>query len=295
MCKSVEVSLASVAVVIPVGRVDGILDEQVRRVLAQQCLTLCEVVLSMNTSVASDQAMARTLVADLGDARLRLVDSSDSRGAAHARNVGFRATAATHVAFCDADDLVHEDWLAPLVRGLDHHDAVSGHLVDVFPDGKTPSWHPAATPGGLPRFLGKPYLLSGNLAIRRSAFESVGGFDETLTRCEDIALSWSLLRAGFAIGYVDDAIIDYRHRAGLGDMLHQHYLYGRGMTEVLRTHGIPSDSGWSTSRRSYLRLLRPNGQRAPKRTVIGLLRRGAIGLGRARGLLSPAAHGEGRS
>jgi hypothetical protein len=136
--------------------------------------------------------------------------------------------------------------------------------------------------------MGVPYLLSGNLAINRDAFEAVGGFDETLTRCEDIALGWALQQHGYTIGFAAEAVIDYRHRAGLRTMLRQHYYYGRGMSEVLRRYdgfaGQPGAAG-------RVRLLTPNGQRVDKRTLVGFIRRGAIALGRARGLVGagPAA------
>jgi cellulose synthase/poly-beta-1,6-N-acetylglucosamine synthase-like glycosyltransferase len=127
-------------------------------------------------------------------------------------------------------------------------------------------------------------VLTGNLAVRRAAFEAVGGFDETLTRCEDVAFGWSLGRAGFTLGYVADAQLEYRHRPGIRSMLRQHYAYGRGMSEVVRKYGLPSEGGRSGS--GLLGSLKPNGQRAEQRTLGGLLRRAALGAGRVRGLVA---------
>lgn len=273
----------SVAVVIPVGSVDAAFEPQVRRVLGQADVLLDELVLSVNSSDDAVVQSVMAVVAAVDDQRVRIVDSSAHRGAAHARNVGAAATASELIAFCDADDLVHEGWLKALVEGLADFDAVSGKTIDVFPHERMAAWYPPATPGDLNRFLGKPYLLTGNLAVRRAAFQAVGGFDETLTRCEDIAISWALTGAGYSIGYADGAVIDYRHRAGVAPMLRQYYLYGRGMSEVLRTFGAPDDGGRSSA--GGLRLLAPNGQRAPRRTLAGTLRRAAIAAGRARGLL----------
>lgn len=273
----------SVAVVIPVGSVDAALEPQVRRVLGQADVLLDELVLSVNSSDDAVVQAVEAVVAAVDDQRVRTVDSSTKRGAAHARNVGAATTTSELIAFCDADDLVHEGWLKALVDGLDHFDAVSGRTIDVFPHERMAAWYPPATPGDLNRFLGKPYLLTGNLGVRRAAFEAVRGFDETLTRCEDIAISWALTDAGYSIGYADGAAIDYRHRAGIVPMVRQYYLYGRGMSEVLRTFGAPSDSGRSTT--GGLRLLTPNGQRAPRHTLAGTLRRAALAAGRVRGLL----------
>ena len=271
------------AVVIPIGSLDPVLAEQLARVLAQNSVSLREVVLSVNTTQAAVVDGVRLVVESCGDRRVRIVDSSDRRGAAHARNVGAAATSCPMIAFCDADDLVHEGWLSALVSGLGAFDAVSGDVVDVFPDDRMRRWYPSTTSGELIRFLDKPYLLTGNLAIRREAFDAVSGFDETLTRCEDIAISWSLLRAGYSIGHADGAIIDYRHRDGVRAMLRQHYSYGRGMSEVLRLFGMPAAEGRIAS--SPLGMLRPNGQLTAGWSVASVLRRSAIAVGRLRGLL----------
>lgn len=273
----------AVAVVIPVGRVDSDLTIQIRRVLGQNVDRSFGVVLSVNTDSMVAHSDVDAIVDELGDERLSHIDSSAVRGAAHARNAGLAACTAERVAFCDADDRVHDGWLAALMLGLDTYDAVTGRVVDVFPAPHMAHWHPPATPGALPTFLGTPYLLSGNLAVRRMAFESVGGFDETLTRCEDIALGWDLIRSGYSLGYVDDAVIDYVHRPGVRAMLRQHYMYGRGMSEVLARHGLQRGSGSATPR--GMKMLRPNAQRASKRTIVGTMRRGAIATGRVRGMI----------
>lgn len=272
-----------VAVVIPVGSIDPVLGQQVARVVAQTDVSLAEVVLSVNSTDPAVVDGVQSVVDACGDSRVRIVDSSDRRGAAHARNVGAAATSCSAIGFCDADDLVHDGWLAALTHGLDEFDAVSGDVIDVFPDERMRHWYPSTTVGALNRFLGKPYLLTGNLAIRRAAFEAVAGFDETLTRCEDIAISWSLLNAGYSIGYAAGAVIDYRHRAGVWAMLRQHYSYGRGMSEVLRAFGTPSADGRLAS--SRLGIMRPNGQSTAGRSVASICRRAAIAAGRLRGLV----------
>jgi glycosyltransferase involved in cell wall biosynthesis len=273
-----------VGVIIPVGSVDRRLDRQLHAVLAQELGVPYEVVLALNTPFAIDAERLMSRFSP-GDGRsLRVVDVLGRRGAAYARNAGARATSADVLVFCDADDLVHPGWLASLVRGLEDFDAVTGHVEDVFPDARTASWHPPATPGELPRFLGRPYVLTGNLAVRRDAFDSVGGFDENLTRCEDIAFGWAMTRAGYSIGFAPDAVISYHHRAGLRSMLRQHYLYGRGMSETLARYGSPTADGmWAPT--STPGLMRANGQRAAKRTLGGTARRGAIALGRLHGAL----------
>lgn len=276
-------SADAAAVIVPVGGADDALAQQLRAILLQDVEVGLEVVLSLNTADVEIGARVRQIVGTFADPRLRVIDSSHRRGAAHARNAGVAATDRQLLAFCDADDLVHPGWLASLLDGLASFDAVTGRIVDVFPNDRVAAWHPPTTPGDLPRFLGRSYLLSGNMAVRRGALLAVGGFDESLTRCEDIALGWALQRAGFSIGYAPGAVLDYRHRAGLSPMLVQHYRYGRGMSEVLQRFGVPGADG--ESGRTGLRSLRPNAQPVRRHTIGGTLRRVAIGLGRVRGML----------
>jgi GT2 family glycosyltransferase len=268
-----------VTVVIPIGVADGYLPAQLRALAAQADAPLFEVVLAVNTPVPADRAAIDAARAASIGAPVRIVDASARRGASFARNAGAAAAAGAILAFCDADDLVHPGWLGALVAGLDDFDAVSGRLVEFAEPGPLPKWRPPATPGDLPAFLGVPYLLSGNLAIRRELFEEIGGFDEDLTRCEDIAISWRLLQAGRRIGYAPDAVIDYRVRSSLSGMLHQHYLYGIGMSEVLLRIGRPG-----TERTGAGSLLRPNNQAGGLGSPAALLRKAALGSGRLVGI-----------
>jgi GT2 family glycosyltransferase len=274
----------AVSVVIPTGSVDDDLRTQLRAVLAQEAPFGFEVVISLNTPDAAARTRLESMLVELGDQRVRWVDSSVARGAAHARNVGLAAAAHDVVAFCDADDVVQPGWLASLVAAMGQYDVVGGHLDDLaFGDPKQADWRPPATPGALPTFLGVPYIVSANLAVRREHFVAAGGFDTSLVRCEDVAIGWAFLELGLTLGYVADAVVAYRHRPGIVPMLRQHYLYGRGMSQVLHRYGVPHGDEWAAP--SGLRMLRPNGQRARRRTVVGARRRASIAAGRVVGLV----------
>ena len=273
-----------ISVVIPTGSVDGELAAQLRAVLAQQQVDSFEVIVSLNTDDVVARRALDVVLDEIGDGRVRSIDSSQVRGAAHARNAGARAAHGDLLVFCDADDVVRPGWLAALTGALAgdnaRFDAVSGLCVDFSDEGEVPKWLPPPPKDALPTFLGVPYLLSGNLGVKRSVFEMVGGFDETLTRCEDIALSWQLLRKGVPIGFEPSAILDYRIRSSVTKMLRQHYAYGIGMSEVLIRHGRPGDDG-SVGAGT---LLRPNNSKGGLRSPVAVLRKVAIAAGRVVGM-----------
>jgi len=278
---------ADVSVVMPVGRVDGYLPLQLDALVAQSFAGPWELVVSLNSDDGAERIALESLLAERPSLTARIVDSSEMRSASHARNVGASAAEGGLLAFCDGDDIADEAWLAELVGALSDFEAVGGHLGEelLAIPGQT-SWRPPATPGALPSFLGQPYLVTANMGLRRDTFELVGAFDTTLIRGEDIAFSWDLLARGVELSYAPSAIIHYRHRKGLLPMMKQHYLYGRGFSQILSRRGVPGSDDASAG----LRALRPNGQPVDHRGVAYVLRRGSIAAGRVVGLLEERAN-----
>lgn len=274
-----------VSVVMPVGRVDDDLAGQLDTLVAQTWAEPWELICSLNSPEPVERLNLETLLSERPALRARIVDSSDQRSASHARNVGAAAAAGELLLFCDSDDLAEPDWIAEMVAALGTAGAVGGHLEEqllAIPGQE--GWRPEATPGDLPRFLGHPYLVSANMGLRRNAFDKVGGFDTTLIRGEDIALSWDLIEAGVDLAYAPKAVMHYRHRKGLRPMMRQHYLYGRGFSQILARRGVPGATGTSG-----LRSLKPNGQKVADKNLVYYLRRGSIAAGRVVGLAQERA------
>jgi len=272
----------SVSVVIPVGGVDSDLPLQLDALANQAYEGDWDLVLSMNSSDPGQTNKLDRLLDGSGLDNYKIVDSSDVRSASHARNVGASEADGTLLVFCDGDDVADRHWLAEIVAALETSSVVGGYLdEDVLAIAGQQDWRPPATPGANPTFLGFPFVVSANLGITRSAFDSVGGFDTSLTRGEDIALSWDLIAQGHEIGYAKDAVIYYRHRKGLWPMMKQHYLYGIGFSEILARKGVPGSESGSNG----LSSLRPNNQSVAKKSMVYFLRRGSIAAGRIVGVI----------
>jgi len=269
--------MIDVSVVMPVGSVEPELEAQFVALSNQTFDGSWELVLSLNTPGARAD-LERALQAFSADAvDVSIIDSSAVRSASHARNAGAAAAKAERLAFCDSDDIADPKWLAVMFAALDNHRVVGGFLEEErLAVAGQENWRPPATPGGNPSFLGHDFLVSANMAIWTEEFHAAGGFDESLLRGEDIAFSWALIRRHIELGFAADAIMHYRHRKGLWPMMKQHYLYGRGMSQILARIGTP-DGGSAT--------LRPNGQRVEKMSSVHFLRRGSIAVGRVVGLV----------
>ncbi len=271
----------SVSVIMPVGGVDRYLPLQLDALQRQRHAERWELVISLNSGEPGERSSLRALLASRRSLPARVVVADEARSASYARNVGATAASADRLVFCDGDDIADGDWLREIVAALDGAEAVGGHLAEeLLAIPGQYRWRPPATPGALPTFLGHPYLVSANMGLRRAAFELVGGFDTDLVRGEDIALSWELTDRGIELAYAPKAIVHYRHRQGLVPMMKQHYLYGRGFSQLLARRGVPG-AGSTTG----LRALRPNGQPVAHKGLVHLLRRGSIATGRLVGLI----------
>ena len=270
-----------ISVVMPIGSVDAHLGDQLAALGAQCTRRPWELVLSLNAPLHDELDRAvEPLRSSRPELPITIVDSSAVRSASHARNVGAAAAAADRLAFCDGDDIAEPGWLEALSAALDDHRAVGGQLDEerLAVPGQE-HWRPPATPGDNPTFLGHPYLVSANMAVETALFRSVGGFDESLLRGEDIAFAWAVQRHGAELGFAPDAVVAYRHRKGLRPMLRQHFLYGRGMSQVLARHGAPGGPPGGVN------VLKANAQPVDQPSLVHVLRRGSLAAGRLVGLL----------
>jgi GT2 family glycosyltransferase len=142
--------------------------------------------------------------------RLHLVHD-DGRGASRARNVGWRMVGAEWIAYLDDDCIPEPGWAAALHAELGAHpaaDLIMGDVTannapdtDYLPVAVFPVSEPQVLTG---RFI-RPWRVSYSVAvaIRRSALDRIGGWDERFgpgardyPASDDMDLSYRLLRSG---------------------------------------------------------------------------------------------------
>lgn len=143
----------------------------------------------------------------------------EKRGAAAARNTGAHQARGELLAFIDADCAAPPEWISKLVASLGDSscDAAGGDCRVV--SGKSIIQDYLAYRGFYsqkeffsPDYPLLPWLMTGNLMVRRDAFFKVGGFEETLLRGEDIDFSWLLVLNGSSLKYLPDLeVLHERH------------------------------------------------------------------------------------
>ncbi len=175
---------------------------------------------------------------------LRVVDGSDRKGQAHARNVGAAAARGDFIAFCDADDVATSGWLEGMAEAARSWDVVGGTLDhDSLNEPMVRSWRSAQPREETPEdeaFM--PWAESANLGVRTPVFRELGGFNEDYAASEDVDFSWRVQLASYRLGFAPGAVVRYRHRMSLRPLMRQHYLYGVNSAKLyrdFRNRGMP--------------------------------------------------------
>jgi GT2 family glycosyltransferase len=220
-----------ISVIVPVRNGMPWLEQQLGALVDQDCPEPWEVVVADNGSTDDSPAVAQRW-AGRHD-RIRWIDASARLGAPAARNAGVRAARGGLLAFCDADDVVQAGWLAACVQALADCDVAAG----MFDFGSLNGHGTAAPmPAAMQQFGFLPAGLSANLAVRREAFEAVGGFCEDLLIGEDIDLCWRLQLEGYRFALAPGAVVSKREPSGFNEVFRKASAYGHCGPVLYRRH-----------------------------------------------------------
>jgi len=193
---------------------------------------------------STDSTRELVLARHAVDPRVLLVDASNRRGSAYARNVGVSRAAADIVAFCDADDVVAPHWLEAMVASASRHAVVAGRIETTV---LNPAWTRVARtlPEGIQQAGFLPFAGAGNLLVHRQVFEELHGFDTDLLWLEDVDFSWRLQLAGHDLGYAPDALVHVRLRQSITGIFTQGLHYGQAMAQLEQRYA--GEPRWNVS------------------------------------------------
>lgn len=156
----------------------------------------------------------------------------NNSGPATARNRGAKEALGEILLFTDSDCVPHDNWARRLFESMkekkvyvaagsygianaNHVLARCIHAEIIYRHHHLMSEYPKA-------------FGSYNVAVDRKAFFSVGGFDESYRKAsgEDNDLSYKLLKQGYKILFVKDALVDHHHTTIVGKYLFEQYRHG---------------------------------------------------------------------
>jgi glycosyltransferase involved in cell wall biosynthesis len=270
-------AIPTVTVVIPVFNRPATIRRAIESVLAQTFQNF-EIVVVDDGSTDDTAAVVATMT----DPRIRFFRHERNRGGSGARNTGIHAASAPYVAFLDSDD----EWLpTKLERQLEVFERSSERLALVysgaewiFGDGRVERRIPPSNLDLSRTLLTENVIGETSVGmVRRSVFDEIGGFDESLPSSQDMDL-WLRICERFEAADVPEALVRVTKGEDSGritnrvdDALRGRDLFCEKHREKLIRHGVLHlylrKSGWwqqrrlrdsHVARRSYLESLRAN-------------------------------------
>jgi glycosyltransferase involved in cell wall biosynthesis len=193
---------------------------------------------------------------------LRLVDASDRRGSAHARNVGARSARGAWLVFVDADDEVAPGFLAAISAALTEHDFVASRFeITKLNPGLTGAKLKNPQDTGLQRIAYPPYLThagGSGLGVKREIHQQAGGFDESLPRLQDTDYCFRLQSRGVKLHFAAGAVVHVRYNSKPAALFRQARLWAEYNALMYRRYGRGSrmTHPWITYAQSWRGLLR---------------------------------------
>lgn len=246
------------SVIIPCYNAARTIADQLDALASQQCSEPWEILIVNNRSTDNTVEIVEGYSQHLPN--LRIIEAAEQQGSAYALNIGVRVATGEALLFCDADDVVGEGWVAAMGEGLTKYDFVSGPFeIEKLNRSSLQMNRVNPQPSGIQEYTYPPYLPhagGGNMGVKRSVFEKVGGFDESMAGLQDTDFCWRVQLAGTKLHAVPQAILHVRYRDTPYKLFKQAMHYGEYnvfLYKKFRPLGMPKLS-WKKGVRAWIDL-----------------------------------------
>jgi GT2 family glycosyltransferase/glycosyltransferase involved in cell wall biosynthesis len=173
---------------------------------------------------------------------VRVIRPGRPLGQGGATNHGVACARAPLVALTDDDTIPASNWLEQGLEMFGEREVsfVGGHIeLDLGPDPAPAALLDFAW-GYLDQeaYIRDGFAATGNLWLRRAAFEALGGFYDAFTaQCHDVEFGRRATAAGHKLRYAPDVVVKHPPRADMRTLAKKQYRIGLSIAE-LRQHGV---------------------------------------------------------
>lgn len=193
-----------IGVIIPSYNRAGMIRRAIDSVLKQTCQANEIIVVDDGSNDGTEELIAAAYP------EVKLLTTAHM-GVSHARNIGIQHSHADWIALLDSDDEWHPEKLQKQIAYIQqHNDAVLLHTNEIWiRNGSRVNPHEKHKKSGgyiYKQCLPLCCISPSSVIIKRSLFDDLGMFDESLPACEDYDL-WLRICARYPVDYINEALI----------------------------------------------------------------------------------------
>ena len=162
---------------------------------------------------------------------IEIIESNHDEGVSFNINRGIEMASGEFIKYLCEDDWLPVNSIKDSVEGIQGHDFIHGKAFGYFNQNKIVEYEPPIKHPTLEQNSTKNVIHGGSLMYRKSVFERIGMFDESLDCAEELEMNLRCLQAGMSIGYVDSFLYYYRRHEEQKSL-------GKGVNQTVRAFKI---------------------------------------------------------
>jgi cellulose synthase/poly-beta-1,6-N-acetylglucosamine synthase-like glycosyltransferase len=210
-----------------------------------------EIIIVDGKSKDSTKDIVQSIIDKTNEPEIRLYEKEGLVGVG--RNEAFAQSKGEFVAITDGDMVVPPDWLDNLINNFDDDVAGVGGPNDnadkslittaiACIDVQGPSFDVVPLLGDNPYTEEKVSdsdvytTICRNTAYRKKVLDDIKGFDERIISCDDPELNMKILKKGYKLKYIPDALVKHHHRSSISGFYKQQRRYAVSQAIVNKIH-----------------------------------------------------------
>lgn len=206
--------MPKISVIIPLYNKELFIKKTLKSALEQ---TFNDIEIIIVNDFSTDDSLS--IVKAFTDKRIQVIEHSKNKGLSASRNTGIKLAKAEYVAFLDADDLWKPNFLKKIYFLIENYPKTSLYATkyEVLLDNDRTIEHQFNIPnfethGIVPNFfesnLNQSIFYPSCLCVKKTVFEEVGGYDESINYSEDVDFNIRS-QANYLFAYYNKVLVTY--------------------------------------------------------------------------------------